>query len=626
MLADRWSAEEVRRALVPSTRRRQFPAAADRGAWEGLLTHPLRRRQADRVIALAECDRREPWPQVLASQSLAFRRQGDRLALETPSFARRSRLARAAIAEACEGRGRFLDEIVDGLWLICDEASWIVPAHYFCLLGRNPDDPLPDDTLPGVDLFQAETAHALAECLALHEAALTEVSPVLVRRLRAILHRRVVAPVRDREEWIWWNGHNNWAPWVASSTLHTAAVVCTDDDELVRVAYRLMGVCDRFIGTYHSDGGCDEGPMYWGVAAGALLCFLEGLSTLTGGKIEIFDQPLIREMGAYVHRAHLGGSTLMTFADARPGGGIRASVAWRYGVRTGDAELRNVALLSQRHFDPSGPVEPLLSNSGNAGLMPNLLRELWWMDPAAEPRPPQPQADTWLDGLQVWVGRSAGLTIAAKAGHNAENHNHNDVGQAIVLVDDEPMILDVGCGIYTGKTFSAQRYEHWFLSAVGHNVPRVDGFLQQPGRDFAARDVTCTRGTTSTLSMDLAACYAAEAGIRSLRREFSLDRTAGTLSWTDTISAPGRSELSLRILTHREVVIGDGEVRLRGPRSDLRITFDASAVTCLREDQPAEDGHLAKHWGPVITGLRFRTAIAADGSGRLGLCCARLPR
>ena len=39
---------------------------------------------------------------------------------------------------------------------------------------------------------------------------------------------------------------------------------------------------------------------------------------------------------------------------------------------------------------------------------------------------------------------SDGFYVAAQGGHNAESHNHNDVGNFIVFLNGKPVIVDVG--------------------------------------------------------------------------------------------------------------------------------------------------------------------------------------
>ena len=84
--------------------------------------------------------------------------------------------------------------------------------------------------------------------------------------------------------------------------------------------------------------------------------------------------------------------------------------------------------------------------------------------------------DVWLPDLQVMVARdeegsTKGFYVAAKGGHNDESHNHNDIGNYVVYYDGQPLLIDVGRGTYTRKTFSDRRYEIWYNCSDYHNTP-----------------------------------------------------------------------------------------------------------------------------------------------------------
>ena len=76
------------------------------------------------------------------------------------------------------------------------------------------------------------------------------------------------------------------------------------------------------------------------------------------------------------------------------------------------------------------------------------------------------------------------VIAAIKAGHNAENHNQNDVGSFVVHVDGESLLTDPGRGLYSRFYFSDQRYENIFANSFGHSVPRIGGQLEAPGAEF----------------------------------------------------------------------------------------------------------------------------------------------
>ena len=82
------------------------------------------------------------------------------------------------VAEVFENKGRFLDDIANGIWAICEESYWGVPAH----LGmQRKGTGLPDVTEPTVDLFSAETGSLLAWTVYLLGDRLDKVSPLLSR-------------------------------------------------------------------------------------------------------------------------------------------------------------------------------------------------------------------------------------------------------------------------------------------------------------------------------------------------------------------------------------------------------------------------------------------------------------
>ncbi|MEI8190668.1 MAG: hypothetical protein WCI75_13230, partial [candidate division NC10 bacterium] len=201
-----------------------FPRAAEREAW-------LRLPEAVRAgyIKAGEKLLGGEWPTPKASVFLDFVRDGNRSRFEEASFGRRARLAELVLAECAEGRGRFLDDIADGIWTICEESFWGVPAH---VGAQKRGSGLPDITEPVVDLFAAETGMMLAWIDYLLADKLDAVSPLLRERIRIETRRRILTPCLERDDF-WWMGFggkvvNNWNPWIASNWL--AAVLLLADD------------------------------------------------------------------------------------------------------------------------------------------------------------------------------------------------------------------------------------------------------------------------------------------------------------------------------------------------------------------------------------------------------------
>lgn len=55
-----------------------------------------------------------------------------------------------------------------------------------------------------------------------------------------------------------------------------------------------MQSVDKFINFVKADGACEEGPSYWGHAAGKMYDYLQILSDGTDGKVSLFKEPMIQ--------------------------------------------------------------------------------------------------------------------------------------------------------------------------------------------------------------------------------------------------------------------------------------------------------------------------------------------
>ena len=271
-----------------------------------------------------------------------------------------------------------------------------------------------------------------------------------------------------------------------------AAALLVEKDPARRDAsvHKALRCLDAFLASYPADGGCDEGPGYWDRAGGSLFDCLELLHSASGGEIDVFDRPLIQEIGRYIGRVHIAGPWSVNFADAAAKPGGSASLIFRYGKAIGDQGMTGFgAWLAREQGLGKGAV------GGASAFSAGRFRPCSGSRRSCRTEPKEPLArDVWFPGLQVMAARSfegstKGLYLAAKGGHNDESHNHNDVGNFIVYADGEPVLIDVGVETYTAKTFSGRRYEIWTMQSAypqpadrqrrhAEERPRVPG----PGR------------------------------------------------------------------------------------------------------------------------------------------------
>ncbi len=613
----------VQAALLPPGQWHPFPRAAERAAWTGL---PADLRQG--ILAAGEAALVGPWASLRATGYLAYVRTGDRVANQGPRIERRQRLIKLVLAECVEGQGRFLDEIADGIWATCEETYWGYSAHVFM---QRAGSGLPDVTEPTVDLGVGETGAMLAWTSYLLGPQLDDVSPLLRKRIRYECERRLLAPCFDRADF-WWmswddqgHGINNWNPWIVSNWLSTALLLEEDPERRARHVEKGQRVLDNYLNTLPDDGGCDEGPGYWGRAGASLFDALSWMDSASAGRISIFDHPLIRNVGRYIMLAHINRDWFINFADARARNRTDGALIYRFGQAVHDPEL---AAFGAWVWQNGPAFEPGFDRSLGRVLPQLFVTAELNRQPADAPLP----RDGWLPDLQVMIARDAGgtnrgLTLVAKGGHNAENHNHNDVGSYLAYLDGEPLIIDAGPEAYTGRTFSAERYQIWTMRSGWHNVPLINGAEQAPGREHAARDLHyASDDQAARFGLELADAYPAAAGITSWRRDYALVRGQSLrIHDTYTINQPS-APTELHHLTHRAVtVLRPGVLRL-GPAPSAptgrgaELSYDPKQLTVEIESREVTDATLRGIWGPEVHLIKLiEKSPAATGAHTIEL-------
>lgn len=148
LLGSVFTPELLSRSLIAALDWHPYPKVAEREAWQQVY-----REVADKVVVRAEKIKGTEWESLPATVFLEYKRNGNRSHYESYYFTRRTRLLDLVLGECVEGKGRFLDEIVNGIWLGCEETFWGLPAHLF-LQRTHPSSGLPDVEEPhGAAIF-----------------------------------------------------------------------------------------------------------------------------------------------------------------------------------------------------------------------------------------------------------------------------------------------------------------------------------------------------------------------------------------------------------------------------------------------------------------------------------------
>ena len=187
-----------------------------------------------------------------------------------------------------------------------------------------------------------------------------------------------------------------------------------------------------------------------------------------------------------------------------------------------------------------------------------------------------------MDGICVmsvreYADTSRGLYLAMKGGSNAESHNHNDVGSFVVYSDGKPVLIDVGVGAYTAKTFSAERYTIWTMRSNYHNIPEINGTEQIAGEKYCAKNILYNENDGS-LSLELKDAYPSGSGIKSYRRTGQLAQN--TVRITDSFEFAENGDIRQHLMCCEKPIIQNcGTISV----SDCLIKYDISLNAEIEE-------------------------------------------
>jgi hypothetical protein len=238
--------------------------------------------------------------------------------------------------------------------------------------------------------------------------------------------------------------------------------------------------------------------------------------------------------------------------------------------------------------------------------------------------------DVWLSDIQVMVARDEegstdGFFLAAKGGHNDESHNHNDIGNYVVYYDGIPLLIDVGSGTYTRRTFSDERYSIWFNRSDYHNVPTINGEVQKPGPEYKAMAVShVAKKNSSSMALNIGMAYPETSQIDSWKRDLKLDR-GKRVTVKDSYQLQDSGSIDQHLMTVypvKSIRPGLLSIAYEGKEGEIvpfEIQFNPDEMEVDLEkialDAPEDEG-IEEHWGDRIYRITF-TNNATDPTGEM---------
>ena len=494
--------------------------------WAKLAATPTGRRAIDAAAKQLDA----PFPKIDRELYFEFYRNGARSPYQSAFSRAQSFFRTFALAEALERKGRFVDALDKSINFFCDLPSWVLPAHDY-------DGTVYDGKALYSDLGSTTAAGELAIAINLHENALPRET---VERAKREIERRVLgvyeeAVATDKpQKGMWWvRTQNNWNAVCCAGTVAAALNIVESPERRAFFIAASEFFSERdFLAGFTDDGYCSEGLGYWNYGFGNYIELGALVRVATKGKVDFFRFDKIKRVLDYAPNLEIDKENYAVFADcamnARPSALYVGYLSRLKGYGYLDFEARGL---------------------GDAFALGGLIqttsfgydREIVFADAKGTSEKYAPPIRTEFPDAGVWICRPSAdasgkyFAIAFKGGHNAELHNHNDVGSYSLLLGsnategapDFYVSRDPGGETYTARTFSSRRYEGQLLNSFGHPVPRIAETLQASGAK--SRGVVTKKEFSDArdyVEIDLTSAYPV-ATLKAATRSFAFDRATG---------------------------------------------------------------------------------------------------
>lgn len=569
-----------------------YPKYSDRDGWNMLLTPEER----DFYISRGEKNLKYAFRPIPVSTFLCLYTTGDKQEMRKIELANRQAFIDLMMAELAEGKGRFLSQIADGLWFYGTSYHW---SHSNQCKGHLP---LHEDEEVGLGNVRLGITIPLAYYFFKEEVDKMDKS--ICKTVEEAVRRIILDPYmnekNDGEGGHWWTGFdgaklNNWNPWCNHGVTFAALLMEKNQERLNAILDKTTRSLDCYFAQLTDDGCCDEG-LYWGQAIPRFVQMLELLETASGGRCTIRPNAKLEAISNYPSRVFIGTDKagtnwVVNFGDAPPTVGIGdIYLNWAVARYTGSKEMQDYTLYRLLSRNKGRYTVHLPKSDEGARMLeflyyyPELLQKTGELNSQIDAGTPVeeiqkslrkscPDYTFYKDVLQMTAHTDDGWVLGSRFGLPGIQHGHNDVGEVILFVDNNPILIDVGVATYTADTFGPNRFKLWSMRSDWHNCPSPNSVLQHEGWDYGSKDCVCTdQDGVILFSSDIANCYDRSAQCESYRREIKLN--ISSLDICDTYS------LSQRIAPDLEYFVTPGNVE---KLSDTSLLIESAGTEIILE-------------------------------------------
>lgn len=610
------------------------PWFSDRVFWDRVA----RERSGDRLIEEARKLAKEPIPELSQSLYEEKKRVGRRIGFDKNYSDRTVRLGAFLYAAGFSADNEtWTPLITKEIEAILDEPAWSAPRIAT-------EQKTWEDARQIVDLGSVSRAWNLALCdYLLGDYLGSELREKIRQNVRSRTFdpylNRVRAADDEDKNFRWMASDNNWNAICNGGVLGAALLLTKDVNERAEILAAYEAYTPSYIAGFADDGYCREGSGYWLYGFNHYAMGTELIRLATGGKLDLLKDDKVRRIALFGQRWPIvnnlvpafGDQTLSEKSDVGPDA---PSTLMDFITLRLDApgQLRRVARgPSIIHRHPLGA--QLYSTAFGLGLR------------RPEPGSPEAQAiaqrpktsgglrDNFPDGGALIVRRSdpgQGLAAAFKGGHNAEPHNHNDLGSFVIVRDGRTVLTDLGRDEYMNDTFGPRRYESQVMNSFGHPVPMVAGQLQKPGETATAKIVSTEFTDARDMwTIDITSAYDVP-DLLSLTRTFIFDRAGDgrveiidrvrfktpQLFGTALVMTPGQ-KFSTESNGDRRFAATNGDpvgVRVSFETADGEIKFSEAPIIGIIKDSGPRGTRLGVDFAKPVTEATLKIIVVPDGN------------
>ena len=572
----------------------------------------------ERMVCLVEEMLDKPFPLLTEEKFWLFEKTGNRTVYEQDYFAKRRFLTVFGVAALRMKKDKLTklgkinrEDICKKLEAvlidICEEECWALPAH----VDRGSDV----NWRKTIDLFASETAESLAYIIDMVGDWLSEACCNLVKEN---VKNRVLEPFFTNSvgSYHWERRENNWNA-VCNGSIGSAYLHSLASDEEINEKY-IDRICDNlchFIDGYADDGTCLEGIGYYDYGMTYFVNFSMELFDISDGRIDLLrgewngckagsDDKRAR-IATWLSKCYFASGRTVSFSDGNSRRKYRMGLVCALAMRFPDAKLPEFRMAGSVEEDHCARFIPHKLDyfctkeyidylKEHAAEKMNILSDSELEDKSETVSGMTAKNGEFviLDSAQWCIGKAVnGVGMACKGGHNAEPHNHNDVGSFLYVVGDDMLLVDLGAGEYTKAYFNEERYNIFCNNSFSHNVPIIAGNGQRAGKEYKCTFFEAVDGTDKgTVNLEFSQAYEKNL-IHNIKREYVFDKINGNLEIKDVFDNVGQDiVITENLVTQYVPHVENNRITLFGESGTCHIIINPVPAFKIKTETPTGSG------------------------------------